>query len=96
MVTDARGLSCLYHETWRGILQKYLKIVGQHTQGAVISFLSTQWEQNQFKCHHNVRSGVQKLELTGAVSMKIWLTRTVFLHKLELTCADGIVMLLDD
>lgn len=68
----------------------------QPSPGAVIHFLSTQWEQNQFKFHNNVRSHVEKLELTHAVFMKTWLTDTVFLHKLDLTCASDIALLLGD
>ena len=79
MVTDFRGLSCFYHETWRGILENNLKIVGQHSWGAVINLLSVPGEQNRFAFHHNVRSHVQKPELTGNVSMKIWLKLALYL-----------------
>lgn len=87
-MTGFRGLSCFYHETWRGILQKYLKIIGQHSQGAVISLLSVQREWNHFKFHHNVKSHVRTLELTGAVSMKTCENWHVFLYMLEWWCCN--------
>ena len=92
-MTDFRGLSCFYHETWRGILEKYLKTVGQHSWGAVISLLSAPGEQNQFTFHHNVRSHVQKPELTGNVSMKIWLKLALYLYIHD---HSDIAMLVDD
>lgn len=92
-MTDFRGLSCFYHETWRGILEKYLKIVGQHSWGAVISLLSAPGEQNQFTFHHNVRSHVRKPELTGNISMKIWLKPALCLYIHD---DSGIAMLVGD